>query len=405
MIFRKNIIFGILLTAVCLHANELLFLENLKQAIIIDEQIYADLVAQIQNKSVDETVWDNSSRVPLFISYPQLQQAIAHISLGSFPTPIQQCDLFGNAYAIQNLCIKHDSVSGGISADGIQLFGGNKVRKLEFLLADALRHNAQSVLTFGCIGSNHATATATYAQELGLRCYLMLTPQPVSPIVIRNLNLMFAADADIAFCSNRKERMDETIATYFNSKFDHGDYPYFIPTGGSVSTGIIGFVNAAFELRQQINDGLLSEPDLIYVPTGSCGTTAGLALGLKAAGIRSQIVAVCVEPEDVPGDFEKKINLLFKQTNQLLNAHDSTFPLFGDGADNVVIVHEFCGPKYGACTSETIDAIRNIESYENVLLDEVYSGKAFAALLAHAEQGLLKDKNVLFWNTFCSDVQ
>lgn len=401
----KKIISILLLVSMSLCANELMFISNLKQAIRIDDQTYANLIAQANDKSACKCVASTFSDLPLFKAYPALQQTIAHISLGTFPTPLYYCDQLAKVHGIQNLFIKQDSISGGILSDGTQLFGGNKVRKLEFLLADALRHNAQSVLTFGCIGSNHATATATYARELGLRCYLMLTPQPDSAIVHRNLNLMYAAHAEIIFSANATMRMDATTSTFIASKKDYGTYPYFIPTGGSTPIGVIGFVNAAFELREQINNGLLTEPDYIYVATGSCGTTAGLALGLKAAGIQSRIIAVCVEPEEVLGAFEKRIAQLFTQTNQFLNDRDATFPLFADSADNVMIIHDFSGPCYGLCMPEVVEAIEEVEKYENVILDGTYTGKAFTAILSHAKQGLLQDKNVLFWNTFDGDAQ
>ncbi len=404
-VLMKRIICAILLSAFSLHAHELMFLANLKQAIKIDNQTYAHLIAQANNEPINKDVQCSTSDRPLFKAYPALRQTISHISLGSFPTPLHRCDQLTKVYDIQNLSIKQDSISGGILSDDTRLFGGNKVRKLEFLLADAVYHNAQSVLTFGCIGSNHATATATYARELGFRCYLMLTPQPDSAIVHRNLNLMSAANAEIIFSANATMRMNATTSTFIASKKDHGTYPYFIPTGGSTPIGVIGFVNAAFELREQINNGLLTEPDYIYVATGSCGTTAGLALGLKAAGIRSQIIAVCVEPEEELGFFERKIAQLFRETNQLLNDRDATFPLFGESVDNVMIVHDFSGPCYGLCMPEVIEAIEEIEKYENVILDGTYTGKAFTAILSHAKQGLLQDKNVLFWNTFDGEVK
>jgi 1-aminocyclopropane-1-carboxylate deaminase/D-cysteine desulfhydrase-like pyridoxal-dependent ACC family enzyme len=383
------------------YANELLFLDNLKTTLSFDDETYDALISKATHRTPLHFT-NNNDELPLFIVYPLLMEHIPYISLGSFPTPIQRLSILEEMYGIENFFIKQDAVSGGIDTDGMQLFGGNKVRKLEFLLADALRYNAETVLTFGGIGSNHAVATATYAQQCGLRCYCMLTPQSDSPVVQRNLSLMKDTQTEIIFSGNAIERKENTIKAFSDNKKNYGDYPYFIPTGGSVALGAVGFVNAAFELADQIKAGYLPEPDYIYVAAGSFGTTAGLSLGLKAAGIRSQIIAVAIEPEKVSGSVVNSINVLFKKTNELLHGYDETFPLF-ESADNVTVTHGFGGTCYGLCTPEAMDAIDTIQKQENIILDGTYTGKAFAALIDHAGTGMFKDKSILFWNTFCSD--
>ncbi len=266
--------------ALSISANELLFLNNLRQVVPIDEETYEQLLSQACDRGMSCFIED-SNDIPLFTRYPALKTHISYISLGTLPTPVQRVATLEQMYGIHNCFIKQDAATGGVDADGEQLFGGNKVRKLEFLLADALYHNAKSVLTFGCIGSNHAVATATYAQQCGLRCYCVLTPQLDNLVVQRNLVLMKAAHAEMIFSENSIMRRQDTINAFIDSKTNHGDYPYFIPTGGSVALGAVGFVNAAFELDAQIKAGLLPEPDFIYVAAGSFGTVAGLSLGLK----------------------------------------------------------------------------------------------------------------------------
>lgn len=389
--------------ALVAQANELLFLDNLNRALSLDECTLISLAEQVKAPFPSCAI-QSTQEIPLFVAYPDLQKNIPYISLGSFPTPIQKCKELESVYGIHNLFVKQDSISGGMDEEGMQLFGGNKVRKLEFLLADALHHHAESVVTFGCMGSNHAVATATYAKNLGLRCYLMLTPQSDSPVVQRNLALMNAADAHIIFARNRAHRADNTVEIFERNKAEHGDYPYFIPTGGSTAVGVVGFVNAAFELRDQINKGLLPTPDYIYVAAGSFGTVAGLSLGLKAAGIASRIVAVAIEPAEFLDEVQHRVSALFEETNQLLHDSDATFPLLANDLSNIVVVQDFCGKGYGLCTQEAYDAMDVAEKYEDIYLDGTYTGKTFAALLDHAEQGLLQDKNVLFWNTFCAEV-
>lgn len=399
----KSIKFLLSCLIVCTtYTNELLFLNNLKETLSLDEQMHAMLALHANNKTTHSFTYCNHY-VPLFAAYPSLKTNTPYIALGSFPTPIQRLTALEKIYTIAHLFIKQDSLSGGIEADAAHLFGGNKVRKLEFLLADALQYKAKSVLTFGCIGSNHAVATATYARQCGLRCYCMLKPQMDSPVVQRNLALMRGAGAEIIVSPDSATRKENTVKAFVDSKKTHGDYPYCIPTGGSTALGAVGFVNAAFELDAQIKQGLLPEPDYIYVAAGSFGTAAGLALGLKAARIQSRIIAVCVEPEDEAGSVVQQINALFKCTNELLHARDVTFPLFDGIADNVTVIHGFGGTAYGVCTQEAADALRDAQEYENIILDGTYTGKAFAALAAHAQAGMFNNKKVLFWNTFCGD--
>jgi len=398
----KNLKFLLLcFIALSISANELLFLNNLRQVVAIDQEMYEQLALQACDRGISNFI-ESAHDIPLFALYPALKNNISYISLGTFPTPIQRLAVLEHMYGIKNCFIKQDAASGGISVNGAQLFGGNKVRKLEFLLADALHHNAKSVLTFGGIGSNHAVATATYAQQCGLRCYCMLTPQPDSIVVQRNLALMKNAHAEMIFSDNGIVRRQNTINIFVDSKKEYGDYPYFIPTGGSVALGAVGFVNAAFEFADQIKAGYLPEPDYIYVAAGSFGTAAGLSLGLKAAGINSQIIAVAIEPEKVTGSVVKAINTLFCKTNALLHDCDETFPLF-QLADNVKVIHDFSGACYGLCTPEAANVIEIVKKYENITLDGTYTGKAFAALLAHAQIGMFDNKTVLFWNTFCAD--
>ncbi len=343
-----------------------------------------------------------NTSLPLFEQYPVLGEKLAYVSLGSFPTPVEKLENIGNELGIANLYIKRDDLSGGKDKRGNALFGGNKVRKLEFLFGDALRYGARSVLTFGCVGSNHVVATSAYAQKLGFRCIAPLKPQPNSHIVRRNLLLMQHYGADLSLSPNTIACNKKTIMSFLHSKQYHGDFTYFIPTGGSCPIGIIGFVNAAFELKEQINHGILPTPDRIYVPAGSCGTVTGLLLGFKAAGIRTKLIAVCVEPEEQPGSVASEIERILTETNQLLCTIDSSFPRMHCSSKDVIIVHDFSGQEYGLFTKEGKDAIAQMKKYEGIQLDGTYSGKAFAAMMHDARQHT--DEVILFWHTFCGDL-
>lgn len=332
----------------------------------------------------------------LFKQFPQLQQTIPHSELGDLPTPIMKLEHFGNEIGCNTIFIKRDDLTGKRVDQNNRLYGGNKVRKLEFLLADAIKKNAQTIITYGCTGSNHALATAVYAHELGLKSILLLKNQPNSYVVRHNLLLDTYYGAQLQlFADNaiRNAAADEML------KADHT--AYLIPTGGSNPIGAIGFVNAAFELAHQIASHEIAEPDLIYVATGSCGTTAGLLLGLKAANIQTKVVGVCVEPEIKENMFLLRIKELFEKTNELLHARDASFPLLSFPEDDLILNKKFCGPEYGLPTPETVKAIVVFGQTEHINLECTYSAKVAAAIMDDAAAGKLQDKTVLFWNTYC----
>lgn len=291
--------------------------------------------------------------------------------------------------------MKRDDLTGKIK-NGLRLYGGNKPRKLEFLLADALKKHSQTIITYGCAGSNHALATAVYAKELNLKSILMLQNQPNSYVVRHNLLLDNIYNAELKFFKDNKTRNIATQKIIENDK-----YSYLIPLGGSNALGTIGFVNAAFELAQQIKNYEIKEPDFIYIATGSCATTAGLLLGIKATGLKSKIVAVCVEPEAEKDEFLKNIKNLFIETNQLLNKTDLTFKIYEFTQENLIINKKFCGTEYGLFIPETIEAIKLFKDKENIKLEGTYSAKPIAAIIDDAINSKIKNQTILFWNTYC----
>lgn len=301
----------------------------------------------------------------------------------------------GKLLGIRNLYIKRDDFTGKKIGDH-RLYGGNKPRKLEWLLADAIAHNAKTVITYGCAGSNHALATAVYAQTLGLASILMLKPQPNSTVVRQNLLLDKAHHATLSFYPNNTTRdaaRDEILQN--DPSF------YFIPTGGSTPLGALGFVNAAFELYEQINQGIMPMPDRIYVPMGSCGTTAGLLVGLTLLNMPTTIIAVAVEPEEEPCWFETTVQKLYNDTLAFLHAADKTIPLLPFDAARFVIVKKFWGTEYGLWTQEGAFAYNLLKNTEDLALEGTYSTKPWSALLDDIIQKNIKDETILIWHTYC----
>jgi len=331
--------------------------------------------------------------IPLFQHYPSLRGRIPYVSFADLPTPVEKLDRMGSELGLKHLYIKRDDVTSAI-------YGGNKVRKLEFLLGLALQTKTREVMTFGGAGSNHATATAVHAHQVGLRSISMLMPQPNAQYVRDNLLMSRHHGAELHQYGNRLLLKLGMFWELMLHRLLVGRAPQVIPYGGASPLGTIGFVNAAFELKQQIEEGQVPEPDVIYVAMGSMGTAVGLVLGLKALGLKTRVVPVRVVPSQTTNP--TKFVTLFNETNILLRAADPAFPIYELPEDEVGIVHDFFGSGYGALTKEGVEAIRWAGESEGIKLDVTYTGKTFAALIDAAQKGELKDQGVLFWLTLNS---
>jgi len=331
--------------------------------------------------------------IPLFEQFPLLKEKLPYISLGEYPTPLEKLEKTQRIMEIGQLYVKRDDLSGIV-------YGGNKVRKLEFILGHALRKNAKGVFAFGFAGSNHALATAIYAKQLGLQSVSMLMHQPNAQYVRNNLLVSQYYGAELHQYKNLRMLYFGTVYQFLRHKLKHGYYPFYVPAGGSSPLGITGYVNAVFELKEQIIRKEMPEPDCIYVALGTMGTAVGLMLGVKAANLKSRVVSVRVTSEKFSGE-KKMLNLLHK-TSSFLHSQDSSFPLLEFSEEEIDIRHGFVGQGYAQFTEKGMDAISLIQKNEGLQLDGTYTGKTFAALLDDAKKGDLKDKVILFWNTYNS---
>jgi D-cysteine desulfhydrase len=338
--------------------------------------------------------------IPLFEHYPLLREKLAYVTLGEFPTPVQKLERLGAELGIGHLYIKRDDLSG-------KVYGGNKPRKLEFTLGNALRSKAKEVITFGGAGSNHALATAIYARQVGLKSISMLMPQPNAQYVRQNLLMSHYCGAELHLCGAGLESARNmpliyaaTIYQLLRHRLKKGRLPHFISPGGSSPLGVTGFVNAALELRKQITDGKMPEPEYIYVACGTMGTAAGLTLGLRATKLNSRVVSVRVTSEKFAN--AREMIKLINKTNSLLHSLDASFPRFEFSEVDVDIRHDYFGKRYALFTKEGMEAVSLMRECEGIKLDGTYTGKTLAALIDDAKSGSLRDKAVLFWNTLNS---
>lgn len=309
------------------------------------------------------------------------------IRLGHLPTPLEPMPRLSALLGGPEIWIKRDDCTG-LST------GGNKTRKLEFLMAEAVAQGADMVLTQGATQSNHARQTAAAAAKLGLDCHLILEDRTGynEPNYRLNGNVLL----DVlhgASIEHRGPGLDMnaellTVAEGFRAK---GRKPYAIPGGGSNPTGALGYVNCALELLGQMVDGGLVFDHMITA-TGSAGTQAGLIVGLKALNAQLPLLGIGVRaPKD------KQEENVFK----LAQAVEEKLGVQGVVARADVVANcDYVGPGYGVPADSTLEAIDIFAKTEAILLDPVYSGKGAAGLIDLIRKGhFKKGQRVLFLHT------
>ncbi len=335
--------------------------------------------------------------IPLFSRYPRLADRLPYMSLCELPTAIEPLAGLGQLLQIGGLYAKRDDRS----AAG---YGGNKVRKLEFLLADAVQKNRREVLTFGFAGSNFAAATALYGRRQGLDCLSMLLPQSPSDYVRSNLLVGRAAGATLMQSPSVPRLAVRALWQMAQRPFSGRPLPYWIPAGGSSPLGVCAYVNAALELAGQIEAGEVPVPDRIYVAMGSMGTVAGLAVGLHLAGLDSRVVAVRVVEKRFAS--ARGLSDLIGRVIDLLGSDVVSRGAKPQIIGNIEVREEYFGGEYGHVPAETAIVMEQFAAETALRLDGTYSGKAATALVADAKKGALGDQQVILWHTFnCHPLQ
>ncbi|MBW2526441.1 MAG: pyridoxal-phosphate dependent enzyme [Deltaproteobacteria bacterium] len=312
---------------------------------------------------------------------------MAHRRLAQLPSPVVSAEPLARHLGVGQLYLKQDGLVG-------EPYGGGKVRKLEFLLAEAQRQGQGAVVTFGGVGSNHALATALYGRRLGLKVVLYLVPEPVTPEVGYKLRAAHALGAELHL------RQGIAAARRAVARLERGEPGSsavgVIEPGGTSPLGNLGFVNAAFELAEQIRAGELPVPDRIYLAAGTLGSAVGLSVGLQLAGLRSRVMAVQVAPNATAARFEQ----LFRATVELLRNADPAIPALDPSSASVSIVTGQLGRGYAQPTPSSRQAARIALEVQHLELDGTYTAKALAALIHDAPT--LSEEVLLFWNSYDS---
>ncbi len=303
------------------------------------------------------------------------------LPLAVLPTPLQELDRLGEALGGPRLLVKRDDLTGlGM--------GGNKVRKLEYLVADARAQGATTLITAGAPQSNHARQTAAAAARCGLQCVLVLGPTAPSTL---NGNLLldrlFGARLRWAGARDRFAVMDEVAA----EERAAGRTPYIIPYGGSNAIGAAGYLHAMGELARQAEERGLPIDHIVF-PSSSGGTQAGMVVGAQAYGISAHILGISVD-KDAPSLRRTVYDLA------LLTAARHGVP-FELGIDDIAVNADYTGGGYAIMGAPEREAIRLAAATEGLVLDPVYTGRAMAGLLDMIRRGVFApDETVLFWHT------
>ncbi len=324
--------------------------------------------------------------------FAALRGRLPRLPCTTLPTPVHRLPRLEAHLGIDQLWVKRDDQSG-------RLYGGNKPRKLEFLLGAALAARKTAVLTFGGIGTHHGLATAIYGRTAGLRTILVLLKQPVTEHVRRCLLLDHAAGAEL-YCASTVPGVAVRALSVCARELAGGKLPYIIPTGGTSPLGTLGYVNAAIELHEQIAAGELPEPDWIFVPAGSGGTMAGLILGAKLVGLRSRIAAVLVT--DILPPTPKRLIGLATRSQALLRQLAPALPPVRLLAEDFTFVSGYVGPGYGAPTDAARRARDTVAELEGIQLETTYTAKCAAAMMDAVRAASWRGSRVLFWNTYSS---
>ena len=301
------------------------------------------------------------------------------VRLANLPTPLEEMARLSEALGGPRLLIKRDDYTG-------LTFGGNKVRKLEFEMADAMRKGADVIVTSGLLQSNHARSTAVAARKLGLEAVLILREEEPEEYD-GNLLLDHVFGADVRFVRVERPEVGEVTRKIFEELRGEGHTPYFVPFSSPL--GSVGYVNAVLELQKQAKDMGINIDHVVHA-AGSGGTQAGLVVGNKALNTGIDVVGISVEPD---------CDWLLKETVEIVNGCAELLGLDVSAGD-VTLLRDYVGEEYGVLTKEVEDAIRLVAEKEGVLLDPVYTGRAMAGLVDLVRRGYFDEgETVVFVHT------
>lgn len=313
---------------------------------------------------------------------------IPRLHFAHLPTPLEELPRLSDHLGGPRLLVKRDDQTG-------LAFGGNKTRKLEFLVAEAKEQGAQTLISGGALQSNHCRQTAAVAAKYGFDCILVLNGEmPENPSANLLLDQLFGAE--IVTIADRNTR-DRVLQETFDKTVADGRKPYLVPYGGSSPTGALGYALAMEELIHQMRTPSFSktrssELDWIIFGTSSGGTHAGLVLGQRVFGFKSKVLGISIDESEEW--LKTHVSKLASDASEKLGKRIEISPA------DVFANADYCRAGYGVLTAAEREAVKLFAKYEGLLLDPVYTGRAAAGMIDLIRKGFFKkDESVLFWHT------
>jgi D-cysteine desulfhydrase family pyridoxal phosphate-dependent enzyme len=331
---------------------------------------------------------------------------LPRLRFAHLPTAVEELPRLSNALDSPHLLVKRDDQTG-------LAMGGNKTRKLEFLVAEARAHGARTLITAGALQSNHCRQTAAAAARFGFDCILVLTSSNVISKIPKltniedhhleeidssakpptgNMRLYKLLGAELVSASSQEREF--VLQQTFQNAWDEGRRPYLIPYGGSNAIGAAAYVNAMKELLEQCQQSSfnLPEPDWIVFPSSSGGTQAGLVLGARIFGYKGQILGISID--ETASILQERVATLALETADILGEKKI------HSKDDIFVNADYLGDGYGVMGEPEKEAIRLFATYEGLLLDPVYTGRAAAGMIDLIRSGFFNNQQiVLFWHT------
>ena len=328
--------------------------------------------------------------LPLFSRFPRLREHVPWMPLAIVPTPVARLSRLGEAWGLPELWIKRDDLCGSP-------IGGNKIRKLEFLLAD-VKSQGRDILAYGPVGSHWALATAWYGRQLGLNVDLVLFRDPAAPEHDPEHAWVLKIARSVSMCGSVYAVPFQGLPRLFKPKKSR---PYLMPAGGASVRSTLGYVNAALELAEQVQRGEMPIPDFVVCALGTGGTAAGLLAGLELSGLPTRVLAIRITDPRVANGFLTR--RLAKKCLRLLDRKGGgSQPVPSLDASRLVIDKHGTGTRYGAPSPAGEEAAHAMMELEGLPLDDSYTAKAVAAIRRLTPEMSLSAARVLYWHTYHS---
>jgi D-cysteine desulfhydrase len=332
----------------------------------------------------------HASSLPLFRAFPRLGRSVPWMSIGRWPTPITEARHFADQHGLSALYVKREDWSHPECA-------GNKIRGLEFILGDAVRRGAMTLLTIGVVGSHHICRTAWHARRCGLDTVAVVIDQRPAEYARRNLAAGLACGT-VFVPANRATLLPKLVGQFARHLTRERRRPYYVPPGGTSPLSCLGHVNAALELKQQIDAGQLAAPDYLYVALGSLGTAAGLLVGCKLASLRTRLVGVVASYcwYCTAGRWAR----LARRVHRLMRRLDASVPEIAISKSELSVVATALGEGYARPTEESRRLAESIRATDSIELDGTYTAKALHGAMQFIEGHAAGYSSHLFWHTY-----